>query len=72
MSHACYYCISILHAAGISKRDAQLLLIQDVYQNEFYGMVYVPAIMSDGQDVVLGVGGRFVRIYNGRWTCIKK
>ena len=61
----------MLHA-GISKRDAQLLLIQDVYQNEFYGMVYVPSVMSDGQEVVLGVGARYVRIYNSRWTCIKK
>ena len=58
--------------AGVSKRDAQLLFIHEVYQNEFYGVVYVSSIMSDGQDVILAVGAKCVHIYNSRMTCIKK
>ena len=66
------YTIKLSSFAGVSKKDAQLLFIREVYETEFYGMLYVPSIMHDGQNVVLAVGAKYVRIYNSRWTCIKK
>ena len=57
---------------GINKKDAQLLFIRGMYETELYGVTNVPAILADGQNVVLAVGAKFVRIYNSRGTCIKK
>ena len=57
---------------GINKKDAQLLFIRGMYETELHGVTNVPAILADGQNVVLAVGAKFVRIYNSRGTCIKK
>ena len=57
---------------GINKKDAQLLFIRGMYETELHGVIQVPAILADGQNVMLAVGAKSVRIYNSRGTIIKK
>ena len=49
-----------------------MLFIRGMYETELYGVTQVPAILADGQNVVLAVGARCIRMYNSRGTIIRK
>ncbi len=47
---------------GVKKRDAQVYFIQTVYELESYGVTYVKAVLGK-EDIILGIGAKYVRIY---------
>ncbi len=56
---------------GVSKTDAQSLMLTTVYQVDGFGMQYYPAVLNN-EVVVLGVGARYVAVYDTQLSIKKR